>query len=93
MVWSANSHDQIWTMAGGEDLFTALYGQDGTYQAAKHLAQMYSALEPPDPELIRRKSQKGWKWSPPIENDHGDLCEDARLYFNGPFFDGDSGMY
>lgn len=63
------------------------------YSAARHVAQMFSALGPPKPELLMQRGQVTWKWSPPIENQYGELCEDACSFYNGPFFDPVTGMF
>ncbi|KAK4560702.1 hypothetical protein LTR86_005280 [Recurvomyces mirabilis] len=90
--WSSNADiwnlgHLIWRLASGTDLFTALHRPDGTYDAARHLAQMYEALGPPDPALIRKRSEGRWIWSPPVESENGEPCEDACAYYGGPFFD------
>jgi hypothetical protein len=79
-------------MASGKDLFTSRLRSDGTYQAAEHLAQMHVVLGTPDPELIRQRSQKRWKWSPALENEQGELCDNADSFYGRHFFDQDSGM-
>lgn len=57
------------------------------YDAVKHLAKMLAVLGPPNPALIRQRSQSGWRWSPAIENQTGELCNDACSFYGGPFFD------
>ncbi|CAK4033103.1 CMGC kinase [Lecanosticta acicola] len=90
-IW--NLGHLVWTLASGKDLFTSLYTEKGTYDAAKHLAQMIAVLGPPSPTLIQERSHSGWKWSPAIVNQDGDLCEDARSFYRGPFFESTSGEF
>ncbi|GAB7356018.1 hypothetical protein MBLNU459_g6639t1 [Dothideomycetes sp. NU459] len=89
-IW--NLGVMIWNLVGNQDLFTSLHSSEGTYSAAKHLAQMIAILGPPPPVLINERSELKWKWSPAIENDNGLPCQDACSYYSGPFFDS-SGAY
>ena len=78
-------------MASGKDLFSTRLRADGTYQAVNHLAQMHAVLGAPEPELIRQRSRMKWKWSPALENEKGELCDNADCFYGSPFFDQDSG--
>ncbi|KAM3418249.1 hypothetical protein BST61_g4250 [Cercospora zeina] len=90
-IW--NLGNLIWTLATGKDLFPSLRTADGKYDAVKHLARIHAILGAPDPALITQRSRSGWRWSPAIENQHGELCEDACSFYSGPFFDSVSGNF
>ena len=83
----------MWKLASASDLFASFHSSDGRYDAVRHLAQMSEILGPPEPALVRWRSQRESIWSPPIGNETGELCTDASLFYGGPFFDAASGNW
>ncbi|SMR59541.1 unnamed protein product [Zymoseptoria tritici ST99CH_3D1] len=90
-IW--NLGNVLWNLASGVDLFTRIFSPRGNYDAKRHLAQMSSILGPPDATLIRQQSHNGWKWSPAVENDDGELCDNASSYYKGPHFSYETGAF
>ena len=82
-------HDviQIWNMMEGMDLFTRIRSCQGKYDVRAHLAEMVALLGAPPKILIDREIR--WsevKWSHAVPNSEGKLCQTAREYYGGPFF-------
>jgi hypothetical protein len=78
---------QIWNMIEGKDLFQHIRSIQGDYDVRAHLAEMIALLGPPPKELLDR--ERLWsdvKWDHAVENPDGKLCQTAREYFGGPFF-------
>jgi len=74
-------------MLEGRDLFTNICSSQGDYDARAHLAEMIALLGAPPKLLINREIQ--WskvKWSHAVANAEGKLCQTAREYYGGPFF-------
>ncbi|KAI9746888.1 MAG: hypothetical protein M4579_007567, partial [Chaenotheca gracillima] len=77
----------IWDMMEGKDLFTHIRSSQGHYDVRAHLAEMIALLGPPPKILIDREIR--WsevKWSHAVPNSTGKLCQTARDYYGGPFF-------
>ncbi len=71
----------------GRDLFTHIRSSQGDYDVRAHLAEMIALLGAPPKILINREIQ--WsevKWSHAVPNPEGKLCQTAREYYGGPFF-------
>ena len=74
-------------MMEGRDLFAHIRSSQGDYDVRTHLAEMIALLGAPPKILIDREIR--WsevKWSHAVPNSEGKLCETAREYFGGPFF-------
>ena len=72
----------------GRDLFTHIRSSQGDYDVRAHLAEMVALLGPPPKKLLDREVR--WsevKWSHAVPNSKGKLCQTAREYYGGPFFD------
>jgi len=70
------------------DLFRHIRSSQGAYDSRAHLAEMIALLGPPPRTLLDR--EKRWskvKWNHAIPNSEGELCQTAREYYGGPFFD------
>ena len=70
-----------------KDLFTHIRSSQGAYDPRAHLAEMIALLGPPPVRLIVRETK--WsevKWSHAVPNAEGELCQTAREYYGGPFF-------
>jgi hypothetical protein len=80
---------QLWLLANGRDIFVDIDSDDGTYSPSKHLGRMIAVLGHPTKDFVLRQNQAQWKWSPAIRNRNGELCQSARAFFNGPFFNTD----
>ncbi|PMD34189.1 CMGC protein kinase [Hyaloscypha variabilis F] len=77
----------IWNMMEGRDLFAHIRSSQGDYDVRAHLAEMIALLGAPPKILIDREIRwSGVKWSHAVPNSEGKLCETAREYFGGPFF-------
>ncbi|KUJ14194.1 CMGC protein kinase [Mollisia scopiformis] len=77
----------IWNMMEGRDLFTHIRSSQGDYDVRAHLAEMIALLGAPPKILIDREIR--WsevKWSHAVPNLEGKLCQTAREYYGGPFF-------
>jgi len=77
----------IWNMIEGKDLFKHIRSSQGGYDVRAHLAEMIALLGPPPKVLLDR--EKLWsdvKWGHAVLNSDGKLCQTAREYFGGPFF-------
>jgi hypothetical protein len=69
-------------------MFLMVHDGDGRYNARAHLAEMIALMGPPPVKLLRRELEgRKFRWSPPVENDEGVLCDRAVDFFGGPFFD------
>jgi serine/threonine protein kinase len=78
---------QIWNMMEGRDLFTHIRSGQGDYDVRAHLAEMIALLGAPPKILIDREIR--WSevtWSHAVPNSEGKLCQTAREYYGGPFF-------
>ncbi|KAL8861012.1 MAG: hypothetical protein Q9178_002525 [Gyalolechia marmorata] len=78
---------QIWNLMENKDLFRHIRSSQGTYDPRAHLAEMIALLGPPPETLIDREMK--WsevKWSHAVPNAEGELCQTAREYYGGPFF-------
>ncbi|KAI9857138.1 MAG: hypothetical protein M1813_008629 [Trichoglossum hirsutum] len=63
-----------------------LTGQ-GDYDVRAHLAEMIALLGAPPKILIDREIRwSEFKWSHAVPNSEGKLCQTAREYYGGPFF-------
>jgi serine/threonine protein kinase len=74
-------------MMEGRDLFTHIRSGQGDYDVRAHLAEMIALLGAPPKILIDREIR--WsevKWSYAVPNSEGKLCQTAREYYGGPFF-------
>ncbi|KAH7312829.1 CMGC protein kinase [Rhexocercosporidium sp. MPI-PUGE-AT-0058] len=67
----------IWNMMEARDLFTHIRSSQGEYDVRAHLAEMIAILGPHQNEV---------KWSHSVPNREGKLCQTAREYYGGPFF-------
>ncbi|KAK2629686.1 hypothetical protein QTJ16_000506 [Diplocarpon rosae] len=77
----------IWNMMEGRDLFTHIRSSQGNYSVQAHLAEMIALLGASPKILIDREIR--WsevKWSHAVPNREGKLCQTAREYYGGPFF-------
>ncbi|KAJ9209278.1 hypothetical protein DTO166G4_9119 [Paecilomyces variotii] len=78
----------LWNILGSKELFQQVHNADGTYDAKSHLAEMIALLGPPPKVLLAKsKTMSEQKWPQPVANDTGKLCNSAREFFDGPFFD------
>ena len=71
----------------GRDLFTHIRSSQGHYNVRAHLAEMIALLGAPPKILTNREAH--WskvKWSHAVPNSEGKLCQTAREYYGGPFF-------
>jgi hypothetical protein len=78
---------QIWNMIEGKDLFQHIRSIQGDYDVRAHVAEMIALLGPLPKELLDR--EKLWsdvEWDHAVQNPDGKLCQTAREYFGGPFF-------
>ncbi len=74
----------------GKDFFKHIRSSKGDYDVRAHLAEMIALLGPPPKELLDR--EKLWsdiKWGNAVLNSDDKLCQTAREYFGGPFFNSD----
>jgi len=72
----------------GRDLFTHIHSNQGDYDVRSHLAEIIALLGAPPKILIDREmSWSEVKWSHAVPNSGGKLCQTAREYYGGPFFD------
>jgi len=79
---------QVWNLVEKRDLFRQINSPGGIYNPHAHLAEMIALLGPPPKELLKREEEGcRLKWRPVIQNAEGKLCESAREYYGGPFFD------
>lgn len=79
---------KLWNILGSKELFQQVHNADGTYDAKSHLAEMIALLGPPPKVLLAKsKTMSEQKWPQPVANDTGKLCNSAREFFDGPFFD------
>ncbi|KAI9741406.1 MAG: hypothetical protein M1834_003123 [Cirrosporium novae-zelandiae] len=84
---------EIWNMIEGKDLFRHIRSSKGTYSVRAHLAEMIALLGPPPKILPEREKQlSGIKWSHPVTNPEGKLCQTPREYYRGPFFNSKDGF-
>ncbi|XMA15014.1 hypothetical protein WAI453_007805 [Rhynchosporium graminicola] len=77
----------IYNMMEGVDLFTHIRSSNGDYDARAHLAEMIALLGPAPKILLDREIR--WsevKWSHAVPNSQGKLCQTAREFYGGPFF-------
>ncbi|KAA6414730.1 MAG: hypothetical protein FRX48_01480 [Lasallia pustulata] len=77
----------IWNLMENKDLFRHIRSSQGAYDPRAHLAEMIALLGPPPKTLINREER--WsevKWSHAVPNAEGELCQTAREYYGGPFF-------
>ena len=77
-----------------KDLFRNICSSQGAYDPRAHLAEMIALLDPPPKTLIDR--EKRWsevKWSHAVPNAEGELCQTAREYYGGPFFNSEGMAY
>ena len=75
----------------GRDLFTHIRSGQGDYDVRAHLAEMIALLGAPPKILIDREIR--WskvKWSHAVPNSEGKLCQTAREYYGGPFFNSEA---
>jgi len=71
----------------GKDLFKYIRSSRGDYDVRAHLAEVIALLGPPPKGLLDR--EKLWgdiKWGTAVLNSDNKLCQTARKYFGGPFF-------
>ncbi|KAL4940228.1 hypothetical protein BDV06DRAFT_197124 [Aspergillus oleicola] len=80
----------LWNIIGSTDLFNQAQDTHGRYDSKSHLAEMISLLGPPPKELLERSdSMSQQNWPQPVTNEMGELCNNAREFFGGPFFSED----
>ncbi len=71
----------------GRDLFKHIRSSQGGYDVRAHLAEMVALLGAPPKILIDREIRwSNMKWSHAVPNSEGKLCQTAREYYGGPFF-------
>lgn len=85
-----NMYYQLWDLIEGRELFQQIHDAQGRYDPKAHLAEMVTLFGPPPPELVERShSMLEYTWPEAIKREDGKLCENAKQYFGGPFFDKD----
>ena len=75
-------------MMEGRNLLTHIRSSQGDYDVRAHLAEMIALLGAPPKILVDREIR--WseiRWSHAVPNSEGKLCQTAREYYGGPFFD------
>ena len=76
------------------DLFRHIRSSKGAYDPRAHLAEMIALLGPPPRTLINREIR--WsevKWRHAVPNAEGELCQTAREYYGGPFFNSEGMIF
>lgn len=85
--------DKLWNILGSKELFQQIYDKSGRYDAKSHLAEMIALLGPPPSELIAKSNaMSGHNWPQPVTKDTGELYNNAQEFFDGPFFNAQSGL-
>ncbi|KAL4789133.1 protein kinase [Aspergillus venezuelensis] len=80
----------MWDLIGSTELFSQTQDASGRYDSRSHMAEMISLLGPPPKVLLERSNSRSQQdWPRPITNEAGKLCNNAREFFGGPFFDED----
>ena len=77
-------------MLEGNDLFKHILSSQNTYDVRAHVAEMIALIGYPPRKLLDQEKQwREVKWSRAFPNSEGSLCQTAREYYGGPFFDSD----
>jgi hypothetical protein len=80
-------------MIKGRDLFTHIRSSQGDYDVRAYFAEIIALLGAPPKIFIDREIH--WsevKWSHAVPNLEGKLCQTAREYYGGPFFNSEGGF-
>ncbi|GES59032.1 protein kinase [Aspergillus terreus] len=84
---------KLWNILGSKELFQQVHDAKGQYDAKSHLAEMIALLGPPPRvSLAKSKVMSEHNWPEPVTNDTGELCNNAREFFDGPFFNAEGGL-
>lgn len=84
---------KLWNILGSMELFQQVHDTKGQYDAKSHLAEMIALLGPPPKVLLAKsKALSEHNWPQPVVNDAGELCNNAREFFYGPFFNAEGGL-
>lgn len=78
----------MWNLLENVTLFDRPAGEDGSYNAHVHLAQMVSLLGDPPKELIKRERIcRRHRLEIPVTNWQYKECKSMNEFWGGPFFD------
>jgi hypothetical protein len=79
---------QLFELLEDKELFIHLKSQNDVYTPQAHIAEMIALLGPPPQKFIDQ--ERHWHdvpWERSFPSPGGNLCDTAREYYGGPFFD------